>query len=183
MIDEILDFWSMLRIYWGVWDDFFLVFLKDYLPGILLLIALLLTYIHWLRGKSFKYSLAVPIVLLYWSLSALYDYFRAWVLHDIRIEGDLFFIIFCFLVTLFLTFCLAFFILAMVKSDFHHAALLILVPILLNMLCGVVQMILYILIPMFSFSALIDLFTTVITRLAWLLFCAGWYMKQKECTA
>lgn len=184
MIDWLISFgaYAVFYLEHSSWKYFFLELLKNILPNFLLLLALLLTFIHWLQGKRFRFQLAIPILLLYTFLTSIYHFISAWISPASSLEGNPILIGFSFLVTLMGTGCLVFLIRAMLRSESEELALITMIPILLNLPLVIISWILYTSIPtpVFALATVFSLFPLIFMRLSWLLFLAGWYMKQKE---
>lgn len=182
IIDWLLSFGSSVLFYLehSYWNYFFRdSFLND-LPSNLLLVALLLTFLYWRQGKSFRFQLAVPIFWLCIFLISVYSFISTWFSPDRNFVDNPIWVILSFLVTVFMTICLAFFILEMMKPKNHRIALLMFIPIILNTLIMLINHILYSLSLEPSLGTFLSMFPILFMRAAWMLFCVGWYMRQKE---
>lgn len=159
---------------WGYWGWMFEELLFDGLPPLLALTAMLLTFLYWKRGNRFPIQPAVPILLLIENLISLLSVFFGktqylnafWTIYSVVMFG-------------FLIFCLFFFIIAMIKSDFHQIALIIVAVVLLQIAVGLIGPFFYDIRRAFDVSGMLVL---IVFNAPLLLFCAGWYMKQKEHT-
>ncbi len=182
MVDWLLSLGSsvLFCLEHSYWNYFFRDSFINDLPNNLLLVALLLTFIHWLQGKRFRFQLAVPIIWLCIFLISIYSFTSTWILPGRSFVDHPIWVMLSFLVTVFMTICLAFFIFEMIKPKNHHIALFMSIPITLNTLIMLINHILSILSLKTSWGTFLSLFPIIFMRVAWLLFCTGWYMKQKE---
>lgn len=181
LIDWILSLGSLLFFYrehWIYWNYFFREFLKYDISSLLLLLSLLLSFCQWKRGKRFRFALAVPLILMYTFAVSIFSFISAWMTPGSSIEGNSVLTILTFLVSVAMTICLLFLVLAVAGENFRSIALITFIPIILNLLFALVNWILYH--PISHPADVLGVFPLVLERVAWLLFCAGWYMKQKE---
>ncbi len=174
LMDKVRDLVFTAFECWGYWGWMFEELLFNCLPRLLALTAMLLTFLYWKRGNRFPLQLAVPILLLIENLISILSVFSGktqylnafWTIYSVVMFG-------------FLIFCLFFFIIAMIKSDFHQIALIIVAVILLQIVVGLVGPFSYNIWYAFDVSGMLAL---LVFNAPLLLFCTGWYMKQKEHT-
>ncbi len=181
LMNWILSLGSSLFFYrehWIYWNYFFREFLKYDIPNFLLLLSLMLCFCQWQRGKHFRFALAVPLVLMYTFAVSIFSFISAWLTPSSSIEGNSVLTVLTFLVSVVMTICLLFLVLAVAGENFRSIALITFIPIILNLLFASVNWILYH--PISHPADVFSVFPLILERVAWLFFCTGWYMKQKE---